>query len=70
MNRYEGVKAFMNDIVEEAKEKGYDLEVEDLTIYNEQPSKFVKLEYCVMIPVFELFGDKFNKQGVIEGYAR
>ena len=33
----------INQCVEEAKEKGYDLEVEDLTIYNEQPSKFVKL---------------------------
>lgn len=60
----------INQCVGEAKEKGYDLKVEDLTIYNEQPSKFVKLEYCVMIPVFELFGEKFNKQGVIEGYAR
>ncbi len=29
----------INQCVEEAKEKGYDLEVEDLTIYNEQPSK-------------------------------
>lgn len=56
--------------IEEAKEKGYRLKVEDLTIYNEQPSRFVQLEYQVVIPVFHLFGEKFNKQGVIEGYAR
>lgn len=56
--------------IEEAKEKGYRLKVEDLTIYNEQPSRFVQLEYGVVIPVFHLFGEKFNKQGVIEGYAR
>lgn len=56
--------------VEEAQEKGYQLKVEDLTIYNEQPSRLVKLEYNVTIPVFHLFGEKFNKQGVIEGYAR
>ncbi|MCI9126357.1 MAG: hypothetical protein HFG28_04090 [Eubacterium sp.] len=55
---------------EEAKEKGYDLTVKDLTIYSEQPSKFIKLEYQVVIPVFQLLGEKFNKQGVIEGYAR
>jgi c-di-GMP-related signal transduction protein len=63
-----------NQVIEqcqsEAKEKGYELNVEDLTIYNEQPSRFVTLKYSVVIPVFSLFGDEYNKQGVVEGYAR
>ena len=56
--------------ISEADKKGYRLKIEDLTIYNEQPSKLVILEYDVTLPVFRLFGETFNKQGVIEGYAR
>lgn len=56
--------------VSEADEKGYELHIEDLTIYNEQPSKLVILRYSVTMPLFHLFGDTFHKQGVIEGYAR
>ena len=60
----------ISQCVSEAEEKGYQLNVEDLTIYNEQPSRLVTLKYSVTIPVFSLFGEKFNKQGVVEGYAR
>lgn len=56
--------------ISEADEKGYKLKIDDLTIYSEQPSRLVTLEYSVTIPVFHLFGETFNKQGVIEGYAR
>ena len=54
----------------EAGEKGYTLEIEDLTIYNEQPSRLVILKYSITMPVFSLFGNGLSKQGVIEGYAR
>ena len=54
----------------EAGEKGYILEIEDLTIYNEQPSRLVILKYSITMPVFSLFGNGLSKQGVIEGYAR
>lgn len=60
----------MQQCISEADEKGYSLNIEDLTIYSEQPSKFVTLKYSVTIPVFRLFGEAFHKQGVIEGYAR
>ena len=56
--------------ISEADEKGYELKVEDLTIYNEQPCRLVTLQYTVVMPVFHLFGENFHKQGVIEGYAR
>ena len=60
-----------NDQVKsEAGEKGYTLEIEDLTIYNEQPSRLVILKYSITMPVFSLFGNGLSKQGVIEGYAR
>ena len=51
-------------------EAGYTLEIEDLTIYNEQPSRLVILKYSITMPVFSLFGNGLSKQGVIEGYAR
>lgn len=51
----------------EAGEKGYTLEIEDLTIYNEQPSRLVILKYSITMPVFSLFGNGLSKQGVIEG---
>lgn len=60
----------IQECISEADEKGYELKVEDLTIYNEQPSRLVTLQYTVVMPVFHLFGENFHKQGVIEGYAR
>lgn len=60
------IQACMN----EAEEKGYDLKVQDLTIYEEHPSRLVILGYHVVLPVFHLFGDDFAKEAVIEGYAR
>ena len=73
VNRIEdsnGNEKVIEQCVTEAEGKGYQLLVEDLTIYKEQPSKLVTLQYKVTIPLFYLFGDKFQKQGVIEGYAR
>lgn len=54
----------------EAKEKGYKLKVEDITLYDESPSKLVQLTYNVKLPVFSMFGNDYTKQGLIEGYAR
>ena len=54
----------------DAESKGYDLNVEDVTVYEDQPSKYVTLTYYVSLPVFSLFGTDYSKQAVIEGYAR
>lgn len=55
---------------EEAKSNGYELNVEDVTVYEEQPSMLVRLKYSVKLPVFSLFGEDYEKWAVIEGYAR
>mgnify|MGYP001630889270 CR=1 FL=1 len=55
---------------EEAHENGYDLEVKDVTLYEEHPSILVTMTYNVTFPVFRLFGDEYKRQVVIEGYAR
>ena len=44
--------------------------MEDVTVYDDQPSKYVTLTYYVSLPVFSLFGTDYAKQAVIEGYAR
>ena len=62
--------AVVNACKSEATERGYTLEVEDVTIYEDQPSKHVTLSYAVTLPVFSLFGEDYEKQAVIEGYAR
>lgn len=54
----------------EAADRGYNLLVEDVTLYQEQPSMLVKLEYSVNFSAFKLFGNDYEKQAVIEGYAR
>jgi hypothetical protein len=55
---------------EEAESNGYDLTVQNITIYEENPSMLVQLKYSVIFPVFQLFGNNYEKQAVIEGYAR
>lgn len=60
----------IKDCIKEAFEKGYDLSVQDLTIYEEHPSRLVVMGYSVILPVFSLFGDDYEKEAVIEGYAR
>lgn len=73
VNRVEDSNCNQN-IIEECKEEaeknGYELIVEDLTVYAEQPSKLITLKYSVSLPVFQLFGEKIEKEAMIEGYAR
>ncbi len=60
----------ISECVSDASSKGYTLEVEDVTAYEDQPSKYVTLTYYVSLPIFSLFGSDYEKQAVIEGYAR
>ena len=60
----------ISECVSDAKSRGYTLEVEDVTAYEDQPSKYVTLTYYVTLPVFSMFGSDYAKQAVIEGYAR
>ena len=60
----------ITECINDAQGKGYDLSVEDVTVYEDQPSKYVTLTYYVTLPVFSLFGSDYSKQAVIEGYAR
>ncbi len=62
--------AVVEECINEAKQNGYSLKVEDATIYKDNPSKYVVLTYTVRFPIFSLFGDDYEKQAVIEGYAR
>ena len=54
----------------EATSHGYEMSVEDVTIYEDKPSKLVIMKYKVGLPVFKIFGYDYEKQAVIEGYAR
>ena len=60
----------IEECINDAQSKGYDLDVDDVTVYDDQPSKYVTLTYYVSLPVFGLFGTDYAKQAVIEGYAR
>lgn len=60
----------IEECINDAQSKGYDLDVDDVTVYDDQPSKYVTLTYYVSLPVFSLFGTDYAKQAVIEGYAR
>lgn len=62
-------ESVIQDCVQEAKRNGYDLSVEDLTIYEEHPSRLVIMNYRVTFPIFSLFGDGYEKEAVIDGYA-
>lgn len=73
VNRIEdsnGNEQIITQCREEAEEKGYSLEIKDVTIYEENPSKLIIITYDVTFPVFRLFGDEYKRQVVIEGYAR
>lgn len=63
-------ESVIQDCVNEAEKKGYDLKVQDLTIYEKHPSRLVVMGYSVVLPIFSLFGDDYEKEAVIEGYAR
>ncbi|MFQ9514753.1 MAG: hypothetical protein ACLRZ9_02890 [Eubacterium sp.] len=56
--------------IKEAESNGYELSVEDVTVYAEHPSRLVTMKYSIRFPVFGLFGNDYEKQAVIEGYAR
>lgn len=58
------------ECINEAKEHSYELTVEDVTIYEESPSRMVVMKYYIRLPVYEMFGKKYEKQAVIQGYAR
>lgn len=58
------------ECINDAESKGYALSVDDVTVYEDQPSKYVTLTYYVSLPVFKMFGSDYSKQAVIEGYAR
>ena len=42
----------------------------DVTMYNDNPSKLVVLSYNVTFPILNMFNKDNKKQAVIEGYAR
>ena len=56
--------------INEAENKGYQLSVKDVTMYNDNPSKLVVLSYNVTFPILNMFNKDNKKQAVIEGYAR
>lgn len=60
----------IRDCISEAEKHGYELTIEDVTIYDENPSRMVSMTYHINLPIFEMFGEKYEKQAVIEGYAR
>lgn len=63
-------ESVIEECMDEAAEKGYDLKVQDLTIYEEHPSRLVVMGYSIVLPIFSLFADDYTKEAVIEGYAR
>lgn len=73
VNRIEdsnGNQNVINDCIEEANKHGYILSVKDVTIYEENPSRLISMEYGVKLPIYEMFGEKYEKKAVIQGYAR
>lgn len=60
----------IEECIAEADYNDYELLVEDVTIYEEEPSKLVILNYKVSLPIFKLLGYDYEKRAVIEGYAR
>jgi len=55
---------------EEASQKGYILNVRDVTVDTKNPSKLMTMEYNVSIPVYKIFGKSVDRKATIEGYAR
>lgn len=60
----------ISECISEAENKGYKLLVTDVTMYDDNPSKFVTLSYDVSFPILGMFDRENKKQAVIEGYAR
>ena len=61
--------AVIDECVEEARNKGYVLTVNDVTVYEERPSKLLLLNYEIKIPIYNILGREDSKEAVIEGYA-
>ncbi|MCR5737792.1 MAG: hypothetical protein K6G64_09095 [Eubacterium sp.] len=73
VNRIEdsnGNPRVIEDCISEADKHGYQLTVRDVTVEEENPSKLVVMEYGVRMAIYEVFGNKYEKRAVIEGYAR
>lgn len=62
-------KEVINECIVEAENKGYKLEVCDVTMYEDNQSRLVTLTYQVNFPIMSLFKKNHKKQAVIEGYA-
>ena len=60
----------IRECINEAENKGYQLSVKDVTMYNDNPSKLVVLSYNVTFPILICLTKIIKKQAVIEGYAR
>lgn len=59
----------INECVEEAEEKGYELTIKDVTVYDDKPSKLILMNYTITIPIYKLLGQESERKAVIEGYA-
>ena len=73
VNRIEdsdGNQQIISECIEEAKKDGYQLSIKDVTLYQDNPSYFVLLEYEVEFPIYQLFGEQYRKKAVVQGYAR
>lgn len=61
----EGSKLIIDELKEEAKEKGFELKIERTNLYETQQYYYVTLTYYYAIPMIGNI-----KSGTIEGYAR
>jgi len=60
----------ISECINEAINNGYELNIEDVTVYEDEPSRLVVLKYNVELPIFQIFGHDYVKGVVIQGYAR
>lgn len=60
----------MNQCVEEAKNKGYELEIKDISLNDENPSLLLSMKYKITIPIYKIINSGSQKEALIEGYAR
>lgn len=65
---------YSGDVIDECKseanKKGYELEIKDVTVYSEIPSKLLRLKYKIVIPVYKMLNGDEEKDALVEGYAR
>lgn len=60
---------FIDELYEEASNKGYSIEIINVTMRMNRHCYYVKLEYDTDMNIFGLINKMFNYKGVIEGYA-